>query len=334
MSSSDMRWSATRSRRHRRLVRRRGRPRRGRVRRGRSPRPRAMPVSRAWPMPSPVIGSVAAAASPTNSARPARERHARRRGPGSARPDGGRLGAGRRARAPRRCAAGRAARATARFMSWVASLPPRWMPKPDVGPAVGQRERPGVAGQQVGLEPHPQVVAAAGPTSVKYCRKACHSPEVARLRATPSSLRTGDHMPSARDDVPGVDLALDVAVPGSHDHPIGAALGAVDRVRPRAPSPRRDGPGRAARRRGRSAGRPRRTRRARGAAGSRAVRPDGDDHHRRRRPVVHDGDRRRARARAPRAGAGRRWSARRRRSCPAGTWPCRRARPAARLAPA
>ena len=81
------------------------------------PRRPAIPVSSAWPMPSPVIGSVAAAASPTKSARPrGRARHVvdpGRDGPGPVR----RLGRGVGAEDVARCAAGPAARATARSMS-------------------------------------------------------------------------------------------------------------------------------------------------------------------------------------------------------------------------
>ena len=61
--------------------------------------------------------------------------------------------------------------------SWIRRRAVAQHAEADVGPPVGQRERPGVAGQEVGLEPH--VAAARRParsTSRTYWRKACHSP--------------------------------------------------------------------------------------------------------------------------------------------------------------
>ena len=48
--------------------------------------------------------------------------------------------------------------------------------EPDVDPVAGQRERPGVARQQVFLEPHDQTLDAGPVTLPAYWRKACHSP--------------------------------------------------------------------------------------------------------------------------------------------------------------
>ena len=112
-------------------------------------------------MPSPVIGSVAAAASPTNRVRPARRARPGRPGPGWATP-GGATRAGRRARG-RPAMWGRASSSghSASCPATRATLPPRRMPKPTLAPPPGERERPGVAGQQVGLEPHDAARSAA-----------------------------------------------------------------------------------------------------------------------------------------------------------------------------
>ena len=130
ISSIDIRWSATSASRDRALVawpRRRAR----RARRRRSASAARTPVSSAWPMPSPVIGSVAAAASPTKSVRRGGRARCRRPGPGSARP-GGATRARVGAEHVGDVRPGSAARATAAFMSCTRpTLPPsRWMPKP------------------------------------------------------------------------------------------------------------------------------------------------------------------------------------------------------------
>ena len=101
------------------------------ARRPRSPAAASRPVRSAWPMPSPVIGRVAAAASPDEQ-RPAAGRG---RGhlvdPGRDRPGPVRaLRPRRRARGGSRCGAGPGGRATARPCRAPVTVPPRWMPKP------------------------------------------------------------------------------------------------------------------------------------------------------------------------------------------------------------
>ena len=157
-------------------------------------------------MPSPVMGSVAAAASPTNRARPPRRRGSSSSGRGWARP-----GAGPRARqsAPRTagCAGRREQRrATARPCRAPAIRRPggcrsrRW-------PAVGQGERPGVAGQQVGLEPHPQGSRAAGVRRRGSTGGRRGTRPGSPASPAPRRLRSGDHIPSAADDVAGLHRA-------------------------------------------------------------------------------------------------------------------------------
>ena len=157
-SRFDMRWSANRWCSTARLV-----PPRGRA--GLRAPPAATiasaarrPVSSAWPMPSPVITSVAAAASPTNSTSAAVSARPRRCGPGSARRCADPRVRTRR-RAPRRLWA-RCSRSR-HSVGHVAdrALAVAEHAEPDVDPIAGQRERPGVAGQQVGLEPHDQSLA-------------------------------------------------------------------------------------------------------------------------------------------------------------------------------
>ena len=116
-----------------------------------------MPVASAWPMPSPVMGSAAAAASPTNSTRPsASTTSSIRAGMGQARwgPSGSASGPSR----SRMC--GRASRSGHAGLHVVGRH--RATPddaETDVGVAVADGERPEVAGQEVGLEQHPQVAA-------------------------------------------------------------------------------------------------------------------------------------------------------------------------------
>ena len=137
MSSIDMRWSATSSRRHRASYVART------AASGVGPAGvdgvggAAMPVSRAWPMPSPVIGSVAAAASPTNSVRPRGQdgMSSMRAGMGQAR-----CGDSARASGPSTSAMwGRASSSghSALHVLDRAALPPRWIPKPTLAPPPG-----------------------------------------------------------------------------------------------------------------------------------------------------------------------------------------------------
>ena len=77
-----------------------------------------VPVARAWPMPSPVMGSVAAAASPTNRTRPSTSTTVVERGrdgPGPVRRLG--LGVGTEQRAD--VGSGQQLGPEGRFMSWV-----------------------------------------------------------------------------------------------------------------------------------------------------------------------------------------------------------------------
>ena len=118
------------------------------------------PVSSAWPMPSPVITSVAAAASPTNSTGPCDER--RRVDAGRDRPRQVSVD-GRRARAEGRGDVRPLEERRPRLLH-VLRTPSRAAldAEADVGAAVRERERPGVAGQEVGVEPHVQLVARPG----------------------------------------------------------------------------------------------------------------------------------------------------------------------------
>ena len=88
----------------------------------------------------------------------------------------------------------------------------------DVRPTVRERERPRIAGQEVGLEPHDQRRAAPGRvTSVKYWRKACHSPRYRSDRA-PRALRDGrPHAVGGDHAVAGLDA---VAVADGQRHPV------------------------------------------------------------------------------------------------------------------
>ena len=90
--------------------------------------PARMPVSNAWPMPSPVNGSHAAAASPTNRVRVDDvEMSSIRAGIGHAFTDPSSTASGPRSSAM----CGRASRsAHTAFMSPTSTLPPRWIPNP------------------------------------------------------------------------------------------------------------------------------------------------------------------------------------------------------------
>ena len=63
------------------------------------------------------------------------------------------------------------------FMSWMRRSPSRAHAEADVGPAAGQRERPGVARAAGRARTRPTAGRAADPvTPSKYWRNACHSP--------------------------------------------------------------------------------------------------------------------------------------------------------------
>ena len=112
-------------------------------------------MSSAWPMPSPVITSVAAAASPANRTRPsASVARSMPAGIGQAvwRPSGVACGP----RAAAMCGRSSSpAHSSLHVLAGAAAVAQH--AEADVGPAAGQRERPGVAGQQVGVEPHDQL---------------------------------------------------------------------------------------------------------------------------------------------------------------------------------
>ena len=120
-----------------------------------------------------------------------------RRGRGWARP-GAVLGSGVGPEHGGDVRAARGARGHSAFMSADGDRGrPRWMPKPTLTRAVGQRERPGVAGQEVGLEPHPQRSRARGPDAAEVLAEGVPLAQVAAARRRRGSLRIGDHMPSA-----------------------------------------------------------------------------------------------------------------------------------------
>ena len=108
-------------------------------------------------MPSPVIGSVTAAASPTNSARPMRSGTApSRAGMGQAR--GGPSGLAPSSSVPQARAAQQVPPAGPHVADLDLTTPQH--PEADVGAAAGQRERPGVAGQEIRLEQDVEGVGA------------------------------------------------------------------------------------------------------------------------------------------------------------------------------
>ena len=153
------------------------------------------PVSSAWPMPSPVITSVAIAASPVSSTRPDVSGAASMRaGIGHAvwRPSP----AARGPSAARMC--GRSSR-PAHMRLHVLDAPGAVAQhaEADVGPAARQRERPRVAGQEVVVEPHEQVARRRrrrrrGRTGGRRATR-----RGSRARPGRRALRTGLHMPSA-----------------------------------------------------------------------------------------------------------------------------------------
>ena len=147
-------------------------------------------------MPSPVMTSEAAAASPTSSTRPVGQAAPDRRGPGSATP-GGDLDTARPVRARRGRGAGRAVRPTAASSPGLApGRPVAQHAEPDVGPTTRQRERPRVPRQQIGVEPHVEVVGRRALDLVDVRPEGVPLAQVPRP-ANPAALRTGLHIPSA-----------------------------------------------------------------------------------------------------------------------------------------
>ena len=80
---------------------------------------------------------------------------------------------------------------------------PRWMPKPTLARPSGERERPGVARQQVGLEPHAQLARRGRARRRRSTGGTRATRRGSRARPAPRRLRSGDHMPSAPIDVAG-----------------------------------------------------------------------------------------------------------------------------------
>ena len=109
-------------------------------------------------MPSPVSGSVAPAASPTNSTRPRASSGARSMRAGIGQAEVPCLGLGVRRRAPRHVGPGEQLGPQRLHVAAPAAHRRAADPEADVGPPAGQRERPRVAGEQVGLEPHVQAL--------------------------------------------------------------------------------------------------------------------------------------------------------------------------------
>ena len=162
------------------------------------------PVSRAWPMPSPVITSVAAAASPVNSTGPwASMARSIRAGIGQARwrPSGV-------ARGPRAAAivgtVEQPCPEIANVLAAAAAVAQH--PEADVGPSVGQRERPGIPGQQVGVEPHDQLVGGRPADAADVLADGVPLAEVAVATDAQRLARRAPH-PVGGDDVAGSDVA-------------------------------------------------------------------------------------------------------------------------------
>ena len=90
--------------------------------------------------------------------------------------------------------------------SCLASLPPRAAvaqhPEADVGPPVGQRERPGVAGKQVVVEPHDQLVGGGAGDAADVLAEGVPLAEVAGGAEAERLARRAPH-PVGGDDVAG-----------------------------------------------------------------------------------------------------------------------------------
>ncbi len=257
------------------------------------------PVSRACPMPSPVSVSVAAAASPTNRARP-RPSRARSMpggdGPGLV----GRLGPGVRAEHRPHVGPGQELWPQGLHVLGAPAAAPEDA-EADVGPAVGERERPGVAGQEIGLEPHPQAPAGRAGRLVEVLAEGVPLAQVSG-RGQPEELAEGRPHPVGADHVgrferpQPLDVEADVVGrAGRREQPVAVVHlhagrpGQVDQRRVEVHA-RHDG-GEAAL--------------ARGGAGTPRPGPTVSAPRRRRRPARREGSS--GRGRAARAGGARRW---------------------------
>ena len=205
----------------------------------------------------------------------------------------------------------------------------------DVGVAVADRERPEVAGQEVGFEEDPEVAGGGRrhPAHV-LAERVPLAPVARRVQAEPPAQRRPHAV--GPDHEPGLDRRAVEAVVGrsapARAGPIRPAARRPPGLGPRARWRRPGGRGRPARRRAHGGGPPPRTAPVRSAAGTaRRGRPAPAP--RRRSPGATTA-RRPGRARGPRAAGALRRSARRRRTCPGGRWPCRRPRRRARGGPA
>ncbi len=243
-----------------------GRTCRGRRSGGSTPAPRiasaaSRPVSSAWPMPSPVITSLAIAASPVSSTRPpASGARSMRAGIGHALCRSSSVASGPRARRTW----GRSRRsAHCCFMSWIRRVAVAQHAEAEVDAAAGQRERPRVPGQEVGLEPDVEVVARRSGDAAAVLPEGVPLAEVAG-RGEAGGLADRAPHPVGGDDVAGADRTS----AGDADDDV---VGALDEfaVEPRS---RDDGDtglarrSRRARRRAGSGGRRRRRSPARAAA--------------------------------------------------------------------
>ena len=144
--------------------------------------------------------------------RVARRRPRRRRtGPGRGRARPGRCGPGwaRPCAVPRRRPSGPSASAMwgrasssghSAFMSWTRRSAVALHAEADVGLAAGQRERPRVAGEEVGLEPHPQPVGRGPGHAVEVLPERVPLTEVAGRRQ-PERLAHGRPHAVGGDDV-------------------------------------------------------------------------------------------------------------------------------------
>ena len=271
----------------------------------------------------PSSGRRAAAASPTNSARP--ECSA---GPGR------RVGIGHalrgtpvrpQDRGTPRCGVGRGGRPTSAHRGTVELRSPQ-DPEADVGSTVGERERPGVPRQQVGFEPHDELgrcsrgdvaevlaegVPVASVVAERRRRAPCAAATTCRRRRSRGWRARGRALRCR---------AAHRSVSGSRRRGRG----------PRARRRRPHGRGRRARRPARRGGRRRRTCRGRGAAGT--ARCGRLAHGPRRRPRASTTAPQPGRARAARGGEAPRSSTRPHSTCPVGRSPCRPAAPEPRHA--
>ena len=258
------------------------------------------PVSSACPMPSPVIGSVAAAASPTKSVRRRRQDHVVHAGWDRPRPVG-RLGLRVGAEHGRDVGARQQLGPQLLHLLDAGDLAAVALdPEADVGAAAGERERPGVAGRRSASNHTNSSFAARGPTCGEVLAEGVPLAQVAGRRRAQVLAQRRPHAVGA-DRVAGGDAADAVHV---EHHSVGLLLGtragvAVVDLHARAAGD--------VEQRGvelRPPQRPPRTRRCRGAAGTwpggrTASAPPRPRRVARRAPTW-------GRGRAPRASAGRR----------------------------